>query len=192
MRTYSKSDIEKIGNTIVFFSERIPDLSKTKLLKLLFLLEETYVRNYNLPFLGLEFEVWQAGPVARDIFIELADEPNLLNNFIATNKTSDATFVKALKPFNDDEFSDNELDTLDFVVETFGSLTATKLVEITHRKNSAWYQVAKEKGLLDAFNAGLANSSDEKIDFTSYLDERGKEIFIEQNMFKTLVSFIND
>jgi uncharacterized phage-associated protein len=191
MKTYSRSDIEKIGNTIVYLAERIPDLSKTKLLKLLYLLEESYAIKHNLPFLGLEFEVWQAGPVARDIFIELSDEPNLLSNYITIQKQVDTTFVKALNAFNDDEFSDNEIDALIFVVEKFGSLTAKRLVDITHRKNSAWYKVAKSKGLIEAFEKGLTNSSDEKIDFTSFLDEKGRDIFIEQTAFKQLVSYIN-
>lgn len=191
MKTYSKSDIEKIGNTVVFLADRIPDLSKTKLLKLLYLLEESYVRQYNLPFLGLEFEVWQAGPVARDLFIDLADEPILLSNFIKTEKSKDATYIKSVTDFLDDEFSDNEIDQLKFIVDKFGHLTAKELVEITHRRNSSWFQVAKQNGLLEIFEKGLTNSSDEKIDFTMYLDERGKEIFTEQNTFKTLMNFVN-
>jgi len=51
MKTYSRSDIEKIGNAIIYLAERIPDLSKTKLLKLLYLLEETFAKKYQLPFL---------------------------------------------------------------------------------------------------------------------------------------------
>ncbi len=192
MKTYSRSDIEKIGNAIIYLAERIPDLSKTKLLKLLYLLEETFAKKYQLPFLNLEFEVWQAGPVARDIFIDLSDEPLLLKDYITIEKKADSTYIKPITGFSDDEFSDNEIDMLDLVVEHFGSLTATDLVKRTHQKNSNWYTIAKSKGLLDLFVNRLTNSSDEKIDLTWYLDEKGKDTFVEQNHFNQLISYIND
>jgi len=191
MKTYSRSDIEKIGNAIIYFAERIPDLSKTKLLKLLYLLEESFVKKYQLPFLNLEFEVWQAGPVSRDIFIDLSDEPLLLKDFISVEKKDDATFIRPVAGFSDDEFSDNEMEMLDLVVEHFGSKTASDLVKRTHQKNSNWYNIAKEKGLLILFENRLTNSSDEKIDLTWYLDEKGKDIYLEQNKFNQLLGCIN-
>ncbi len=192
MKTYYRSDIEKIGNAIIYLAERIPNLSKTKLLKLLYLLEESFAKKYQLPFLNLEFEVWQAGPVARDIFIDLSDEPLLLKDYITIEKKDDATYIKPATVFSDDEFSDNEIDMLDLIVDHFGPLTAADLAKRTHQKNSNWYNVAKNKGLLYLFENRLANSSDEKIDLTWYLDEKGKDTFVEQNRFNQLLSYIND
>lgn len=191
MKTYSKSEIEKIGNAIIYLAERIPNLSKTKLLKLLYLAEEVYARKSHLPFLGLEFQVWQAGPVARDIFIELSDEPNLLKGFIELNRTNEATYILNKTKFNDDEFNDSELELLDFIVAKFGEKNAAELVKITHRKNSNWFQVASEKNLLPLFENGLTNCSDEKIDFTREMDDHEKEIFTEQKAFNQLVSYLN-
>lgn len=192
MKTYSRSDLDKIGNAIIYLAERIPDLSKTKLLKLLYLLEETYVKKYQLPFLNLEFEVWQAGPVARDIFIDLSDEPNLLKEYIRIKKKSDGSYIKPVIKFSDDEFSDNEIEMLDLIIEHFGSKTAAELVNRTHQKNSNWYAIAKSKGLLELFKEKMTNSSDEKIDLTWYLDDKGKQIFTEQSHFNRLISHIND
>lgn len=192
MKTYSKSDLDKIGNAIIYLAERIPDLSKTKLLKLLYLLEETFVKKYQLPFLNLEFEVWQAGPVARDLFIDLSDEPNLLKDCIRIKKKSDGTYIKPISKFSDDEFSDNEIEMLDLIIEHFGSKTALELVKRTHQKSSNWYAIAKSKELLELFNDKMTNSSDEKIDLTWYLDEKGKEIFNEQSHFNRLISHINE
>lgn len=192
MKTYSKDDIEKIGNAIIYLAERIPNLSKTKLLKLLYLLEESFAKKYQLPFLNLEFEVWQAGPVARDIFIDLSDEPFLLKDYITLEKKEDATYIKPLAGFYDGEFSDNEIDMLNLIVTHLGPLTATELVNRTHQKNSNWYKVAKDKGLLDLFENRLTNSSDEKIDLTWYMDEKGKDNFKEQTQFNQLVGYIND
>ena len=71
MCRFSEDSKQKLGKTLVYIAERAPQLSKTKLLKLLFLMEEYMVKRYHVPFLALPYEVWQAGPVAKDIFIDL-------------------------------------------------------------------------------------------------------------------------
>lgn len=192
MKTLSKTEVEKIGNAIIFFAERINDLSKTKLLKLIYLTEEMFVRSYNIPMFGLEFDVWQAGPVSRDIYIDLSDEqPSLFSDFITTISSEKATYIRPITSFSDDEFSDNEIGILELICSKFGNMTAKKLVEYTHRKNSLWYKIAKEKGFLEAFELGYSKSSDEKIDFTRVLDEKGLEAYKEQVCFKELVRAIN-
>lgn len=55
----TKADRSKIGNAVVYIAQRVPNLSKTKLLKLLYLMEEYSVKRFKTPFLGLPFEVWQ-------------------------------------------------------------------------------------------------------------------------------------
>ena len=192
MKTYTKDEIAKIGNTIVFLSLRVPDLSKTKLLKLLYILEESFVKQYYIPFLGLEFEVWQAGPVARDIFIDLSDNPVLLEEYIVIEKDSDSTYIKAIKDFSDDEFSDNEIEMMEDLSSKLAQRSARDLVNFTHRKGSNWYQIAKSTGLLEKFEKKLANSSEEKIDFTWYLDPKGKETYDDQVSFNKLVQCVNE
>jgi len=49
-------------------SEKIFNFAKTKLLKLIYLLEETSVKKNNLPFFGISFEVLQASLQAKIIF----------------------------------------------------------------------------------------------------------------------------
>src|SRR4030066_2504197 len=94
MDKYSSEKREKLANTIIFFAEKIPVLSKTKLLKLLYLLEEEYVKEYNIPFLDIDYEVWQAGPVNREVFIELSDDgPIILTGYIKNTCTSDEIII---------------------------------------------------------------------------------------------------
>lgn len=45
-------------------------------------MEEYMVKRYHVPFMGLPFEIWQVGPVAKDIFIDLSDGPFLLKDFV--------------------------------------------------------------------------------------------------------------
>ena len=73
MTAFSRSEIDKLGNTIIYLASKIPNLSKTKVLKLLYLLEHFSARYNRVPFVNLEFEVWKAGPVAKDVYIDLSN-----------------------------------------------------------------------------------------------------------------------
>lgn len=95
------------------------------------------------------------------------------------------------KSFCDDEFSDNELEMMDFTLNHFGKLTAQQLVKLTHRKTSLWHKQAEEKGLLELFDRKLTNSSEEKIDFRELLDEKNRELYDEQLSLNRFVGFIN-
>ena len=139
---YTRSQIEKLGNAIIYLSSNIPDLNKTKLLKLLYLIEEISIKKYGFPFFNIRFDVWKLGPVSKDVYLELSDTPDLLHMFIEVGKTTDTTFIRHKKNFNDDEFSDNDMNILAYVITHFKNATANYLVSLTHQKHSAWHQTA--------------------------------------------------
>lgn len=184
---YSHSEIDKLGNAIVYLTEKINPLSKTKLLKLIYLIEEYSVRKLGLPFFNLDFTVWKLGPVSRDIFVDLSsDEPVLLPHYIQKVVAGDGNiYVKAKVQFSDDEFSDHEMDLLEYVTSTFKDCTAAQLVDITHRKQSLWYLTAQESGVLEYLEAGSLNSTDIEIDFSRLLDEMPlkKAIYKDQQRY---------
>lgn len=170
---------------------KVPELSKTKLLKLIYLLEEISIKKNNLPFFGIPFEIWQAGPVAKDVFIDLDSVPSLFAKFITISKSDDSTYILAKSAFCDDEFSDNDMEVMNYVIEKYGDKTAKQLVQLLHREDSAWYKEAKESGLIDAFNKKITNSSNKEIDFTYYLSGFGIERYKDCIEFKKSVSHLN-
>ena len=112
---YTKGQIDKIGNTIVFLTSKIQKISKTKLLKLLYILDEISIKKSGIPFLNLEYKVWKFGPIASDIFVELSSVPSILKDYIVRETTENGhNFISPKKDFIDDEFTQNELDLLDF------------------------------------------------------------------------------
>jgi len=174
MSKYSEENISRIGNAAIYIAEHTSDLSKTKLLKLLYLMEERSALKYQQPFLGLPYEVWQAGPVAKDIYIDLSDGAVLLSKYVKTELVKlddgkDAQYIHPATTFNDEDFSDYEIRLMDEVLKEYGDKTATELVDIVHRENTLWYQIAKEKGLLDAFRNHECNNSNYVIDFTKVM-----------------------
>lgn len=154
---------------MVYIAERVPELSKTKLLKLIYLIEEISVKKYKLPFFAIPFEVWQAGPVAKTVFVDLDVKPVLFEEFISITRDRNATCVAAKTVFDESEFSDNDMEIMDYVIEKYGKKTARELVGLLHKKGSAWYKIASESGLLEAFKNKTTNTSNREIDFTYYL-----------------------
>ena len=191
---YSNSEIDKLGNAVVYLAERIKPLSKTKLLKLIYLIEEYAVRTHGLPFFNLEFTVWKLGPVSRDVFVDLSsDEPVLLSQYISKTTSNDGgIYIKPKIKFSDDEFSDNEMDLLEHIAETFKNYSATELIELTHRKHSLWYIIALENGILEYLENGKMNSTEIEIDFSRLLEGMPlkKAIYTDQKSYLTNNQFL--
>ena len=177
---YSPEQIDKIGNAIVYLAQKISDLSKTKLLKLIYLLDELSIREYGLPFFNLKYKVWKFGPVAEDIFVEFSSEQTLLNKYAKREVLSpEITYIRAIADFNDDEFSDNDIHLLNYVIEKFGTKTATELIAYTHRPKSPWHNEASSNNLLEMFNKGEIGNTDYLIDMSQLVayDNAKKEIY---------------
>lgn len=166
MCKFSPSSRAKLGNTIIYIAKHAEHPSKTKVLKLLYLMEERMALQYHVPFLAIPFEVWQAGPVAKDVFVDLSDGPVLLHGYIETTTEANGTYVKAAREFDDSEFSDAELKMMADVVKHYGAMTATELVHTLHKPGTLWREAAQEAGLYTAFQNNECNSSDVCIDFT--------------------------
>jgi uncharacterized phage-associated protein len=184
---YTPDQIDKIGNTIIYLTERIQPLYKTKLLKLLYLLDEFLVKKYGVPFLNLDYEVWQAGPVCSDIYQELNESPNLLEDYILLTFDEAGTKVSAKRKFADGEFSDNEISLLEFVVEKFKYTPAPELVSLTHGESSPWYKAAQSNGLLELFEAKKTNTSNCKVDLSDLI----KGDTLKEQRFKDFQEYYN-
>ena len=182
----SNDQIDKVGNSIIYLSEKIGELSKTKALKLIYILDELSIKKSGIPFFNLKYKVWKFGPVSEEIFIDLSSETTLLKDYIERTSEEGITVIKPIVDFNDDEFSDNDIDLLDFVIEKFGDKTAKDLVYYTHRKNSPWHNTAKENSVLELLEKEEINNTELLIDMASLInhDERKRGVYsdyIESN-----------
>lgn len=175
---FTKNQIDKIGNTIIYLSNNMADLNKTKILKILYLLEEGSIKKYGYPFFGIDFQIWKLGPVAKDIFIDLSDEsPVLLSNYIKKDELNPSSF-KAKTEFNDDEFSDNDIELLKIITDFAKDKSASYLVKCTHSANSLWRKSAIKSGVLELLEEELINSTEFNIDFSLLFENN--PIFLEQ------------
>lgn len=164
MCRFSEANRQKLGNAVAFVAQRAKYPYKTEVLKLLYLMEERMVQQYHVPFLGIPFSVWRMGPVSVDVFEELSDGPQLLEDFVMLQFNGQGIKVAAKKEFEDDEFSDAELRMMEQVMEKFGHMNSDELIAETHRDGGLWKVTAEENGLLEDFEQKRANSSSVIID----------------------------
>lgn len=191
MCKFSESTKQKLGNAIIYIAHHTSSLSKTKLLKLLYLMEERMALKYHVPFIGIPFEVWQAGPVAKDVFIDLSDGPYLLKSFVKTDFKDGGTFIEAVADFDDSEFSECEIEMMDEILAKYGNMTASDLVAETHKEGTLWYRVAARTGLLEAFNKHECNNSDWQIDFAEAMTDCAAEDYRESLNIRQTANLLN-
>ncbi len=142
---YTQEQLDKLGNTLIYLSNFIADLSKTKALKLIYILDETSIKKSGIPFLNLNYHLWKYGPVDIELFAELSNENLvLLKDYIR----KEDGYIKALKPFNNDEFSDNDIDLMNDIIKQFGDKKAKELSVYTHKEHSLWRDTAEANEVL--------------------------------------------
>ncbi|MCF2547888.1 SocA family protein [Bacteroides xylanisolvens] len=191
MCKFSEYTKQKLGNTIVYIARKKSNLSKTQLLILLYLMEERMALKYHIPFIGIPFEVWQIGPVAKDVFVDLSDSPYLLKNFVKTDFKDGGTFIEAIADFDDNEFSECEIEMMDDILAKYGNMTASDLVSETHKEGTLWYRTAVRTGLLEAFNKYECNNSDQQIDFTEEMTDCAAEDYRESLNIRQTANLLN-
>lgn len=163
---YSDEQVEKIGNSIIYLINNVEHLSKTKLLKLLYILDEESIKQTGRPFFNLKYKVWHLGPVNDNLFAEFSDGIFCFEKFISREFKNNGIYFKAKQEFCDDEFSDSDIILLEKIAKAFKDKTSEEVVEYTHREGSLWNKVANENNILEALESRKMLVSDFEIDFT--------------------------
>lgn len=153
---------DKIGNLMILLAERLSPLYHTKFIKLLYLIDETAVKDDGIPVTWLDYKVWQYGPVAPETYF-IKDDDHLFAKYIHTKKSENGTLIVPVSQFNENSFSEYELEIIDQVISKYGNLSSEDLVQLTHEKNSLWTKTKHENDL--DFEQSIANVSDISLDF---------------------------
>ncbi len=190
---YSRNQIDKLGNGLIYLIEKMGFLPKTSLLKLVYILDEYSVKKRGFPMFNLQYEIWKYGPVCQDLYIEFNDGASLLKDYIKSEVKENTTCISPIGIFNDDEFSDSDIAILDSIVTTFSGKNTNFLVDYTHQKNSLWYTTAKRNGVLEALLNEEINSTDIKIDFSDLVshDENKLAFYNDHLEFLNFTASLN-
>lgn len=188
--SFTSQQIDKLGNALIYLSKHVGEFTKTKILKLLFLLEESSIKKFGHPFFGFDFQIWKFGPVLNDVYIDLSEDGlPLLSAYIKRNDFNNSEF-EAVKDFNDDEFSDNDIALMETIIAFARNKTAKDLVAHTHAENSLWKQSAINYGILEQLETQKTSSTNYLIDF-SILFENNSFLKDRYEDSKKNLQFIN-
>lgn len=173
---------EKIGFVLNYLSANIEYLSMTKALKLLYIIDETSIKEIGSPITWLDYKVWEMGPVAIDIYNEIKrgeiicyqGKELTLNEFIHLEKVDkkgrQEIYLKPRIEFSPNIFNAYELGLLEIILFKFGNWTAQDLVDYLHKEDSLWHKSVKEHNLEKVFANGtrITNYS---IEFNELIDD---------------------
>lgn len=173
-----------IGNLIVLLSEKCRPLYHTKLLKLLYLLDEESTKRTGSPVTWLSYNVWQFGPVSEDVYFSKLEGFNKFSEFVRFEHISDGKYIiRPVVKFDDSEFSDLDLQIIEDVVKKFGKLNTKQLIEITHAKDSLWEKTKRASGI--QFSE-LNKTSPVTLDFSDLLDNDGFKKTVYYNTLENI------
>lgn len=166
-------NLDKIGNLIIYLVDEIQSrhrqpLFLTKLLKLLYIIDEMAVKETGVPVTGLDYRVWKMGPVPFEVYKDfMHDDSEKLSFFAEAQKKGESALIKSVNTFNDSEFSDYEMNLIDRVINENGLYQKDTLIEFLHEEGSLWKKVVDEKSLQKTFEK--ENASPYKIDFSELI-----------------------
>lgn len=167
--------MDKMMNTILYILQKIGEVSKTKLMKLLFLIDFEHMVTYNRPITWAEYHRLPKGPIPshllnivnavikNDTTYVSKDVVEYFSNFIKIKKKpikqTEAAFLSALKQPDMEELSLSEIEIIDKILEKYGNKKASDLIDITHN-HPAW-----KKGQDNVIKYSIALSNNKKKEF---------------------------
>lgn len=163
----------KLLNAVVYFAANTLNRGKTKLFKLLYLLDFEHFKATGRSVTGLDYYAWTMGPVPVELNGEL-DEPcgDLFQVIrIEPEQVIDHQRLKIVpqKEFDPSHFSRRELRLLAGIAEAYRHADTGEMVEATHAENGAWDKVWRD---------GVGQN--QKIDYSLALDGVADRERIEQ------------
>lgn len=178
---YSKSQTDKIGNAIIYLSNKYSGkLYKTTLLKLIYLIEESSIKKYGVPFFNIDFKIWKLGPVFTDLYYELTEGLDIYKPYFDLKSNTFGKYIDCDKEFSDDEFSDNDIELMDSILDVHKDTSSDVMVEITHSEDRPWYIQAKSENLLDEDGNLTKSITNESIDFEILLEKDSIQYYLLQ------------
>jgi uncharacterized phage-associated protein len=181
-------NIEKIGNLMILLSQRVPNLYLTKMLKLIYIIDEVAISESGSPVTWLDYKVWEKGPVATDIYYDLLNNNELFSRFITpVNSTSSLGIGKKIcaeADFDDSEFSDYEIDLIERIVEECRFKGSDELIHILHGQDTLWLKAVKENKLAEQF--AFEKTSNISIDLTQRIKDNPSKMGIYNSVKQML------
>jgi uncharacterized phage-associated protein len=136
---------DKLINAIVYFAENTEHFGKTKLFKLLYLLDIEHYRQTGRSVTGLDYYAWKLGPVPIALDEEIEEPAADLDAAVTMQPEQVFNHTRmriiAIQNFDSSYFSKRELRLLECLAEKYKNCFAKDMVDVTHSKGDPWDRV---------------------------------------------------
>jgi len=154
-------DVYKIAHTLLFFIQKdMQNFGLTKLMKLFFYADKLHLEKYKKPIFNKPYTKLERGPVplwtlslikksmrgdkSEMYDLDLQNEAEIFNQFIKTYETGHYDMVSFKQKndveFNENLFSQSEIEVLTKIAEEFKTLNAEEISDLSHETH-AWNSV---------------------------------------------------
>lgn len=165
---------EKLIQAIVYFACHTQHCGKTKLFKLLYLLDFEHFRQTGRSVTGQDYFAWKMGPVPVAVDEEWNELESDLASAIRIEPEAQYDHVRQkVVPkiaFDDSYFSKRELRLMEQIAASHKAQWAKDMVDVTHAENGAWDKV---------WNRGAGYN--QRIEYALSLDGDPNKAHIEQS-----------
>lgn len=162
---------DKIGNLLALLATRLKPLYQTKMIKMVYLIDELKVKDNGVPLTWLDYEVWQFGPVAPELYY-LRDNNTVFSNYVGAVRDSNGTLIVPKQEFNKSKFSARDMRIIEEAIRLYGNMNAEELVDLTHGEGSLW-SITKDENNID-FSSQIANTSNISMNLSRLIDDDEK------------------
>lgn len=138
---FSKFDLKKFTSMVLFFVNKVPELTKTKLNKLMFYADFKHFKDHTVSISGASYAQLPHGPVPDHYSLLYAsmENVNLINEIPTGSQKYQWQYYKAVQPVDETIFNKDELATLTETVQRFGDLSANAISDLSHTEK-AWLE----------------------------------------------------
>jgi hypothetical protein len=182
-------EIQKIGNMMHLIAKFSNGIGLTRLLKLMYLIDEASVKDIGVPVSIIEYKVAQLGPLAEEVWKELGTYNKAFEKQVNTEVhiTGDTEFllVTAIGTPDMELFSEYETLLIKNIVDKYRNVETEVIInEILHREDSPWGKIVKEQKI-DFSKPGTKKISDFTIDFSSLISDSEEKLHYYQSFKNT-------
>ena len=138
---FREYDLEKLENVILYLAKHLDGVLKTKLNKLLWYCDFLHFKETSVSITGAQYMHYQYGPVPKhyELVTGIMESEGLLDkNEVGFNTEEGIVgeqFTALVEP-NEDMFSETELRVMRFVIDTFRTYTATRVMNQSHQETA--------------------------------------------------------
>lgn len=134
---FTLPNFDKFANMVLYFIEAAE--FKVKLNKLMFYADFAHFKFLGKSISGCTYAAIPMGPVINDysFILGLLEEQCILGTELVEINSNLTDKYVPLKKFSNKLFSESELETLEYILDTFGGMNTKKIVEISH-KEEGW------------------------------------------------------